>query len=209
MWRNHSMVVRPSVNDSRVPKRSARSLQNCKVVARFADRCDRLLHRDDESVARAGTDVVALEGRGAGQHDVGMARGRRPPWIVDDDRRRAAPCADQAVEILMMVKRIAAAPIDEIDIGIDEVLSVVLERLTRVEQQVRDASDRDEAANRIAAERQSRNRHIRQQGREALHAAVAEAEAAAGQTDLAERLQPARWLPKSAARRDRRAAATS
>ncbi len=34
--------------------------------------------------------------------------------------------------------------------------------------------------------RQSRNRHIRQHGRESLHASVAEAETAAGQTDLAE-----------------------
>src|SRR5258707_805940 len=97
----------------------------------------------------------------------------------------------------MMVKRIAAAPIDEIDVGIDEVLSGVLERLIRIEQEVRDSSHRDEAAKWIAAERQSRNRHFRQHGRESLHASVAEAETAAGQTDLDEHRAPRDGGPNS------------
>src|SRR5208337_2697109 len=108
--------------------------KDCKVVARLADRSDRLLHRDDESIPRTRTDIVALERRGGWQHDIGVARSCGPPWIVDDDRRRAPPRAKQAVEILMVVKRIAAAPVDEIDIGINEVLPVVLEALPRVEQ---------------------------------------------------------------------------
>src|SRR5271167_5159549 len=97
--------------------------EDFKIVARFAHRRDRLLHRDDESVARTRAYIVALERRGRWQHDVGMTRSRSPPWIVNDDRRGAPPRANQAVEILMMVKRIAAAPIDEIDIGVNEVVA--------------------------------------------------------------------------------------
>src|ERR1700735_3982942 len=115
-----------------------------------------------------------------------MARRRGPPGIMDYDGRRSAPCADQTVEILMMMKRVAAAPIDEMDVGKDEVLPVVLERLIGIEKEVRDSRDRDEAANRIASGRHGRDRHIRQHGRESLHASVTETEAAAGQTDLAE-----------------------
>ena len=66
--------------------------ENVKVVARVADGFDRLVHRDDEPIARRAAQIVALERDRRRQHDVGTARGRRPPRLVDNDcsgRRQA------------------------------------------------------------------------------------------------------------------------
>ena len=87
--------------------------ENRVIVARLADRLDRLLHRDDETVARRAAEIVALERGRRRQHDVGMARGRRPPRLVHDDGFRPPQGGAQPVGVLMMVERIAARPIDQ------------------------------------------------------------------------------------------------
>ena len=87
--------------------------EDVEVVARLAHRWHGLLHGHDEAVARARTDVVALQGGRGRQHDVGTARRRRPPDLVHDDRLRLPPRAQETVEILVMVERVATAPVNE------------------------------------------------------------------------------------------------
>ena len=120
-----------------------------EIAARLADRRDRLLHRDDEPVAPRAADVVALQRRGRRQHDVGVARGRRPPGLVHDDGLRPLPGAAQPVDVLVMVERIAARPIDQPDVGIGAPLAVEVVALARMEQAVGDARRRDGAAERV------------------------------------------------------------
>ena len=103
----------------RLAANAARELGKDRVVAaRLADRLDRLLHGEDVAVAMRSADVVALERGRRRQHDVGMARGRRPPWLVHDDGLRPLPGAAQPVGVLVMMERIAAGPVDQADIGI-------------------------------------------------------------------------------------------
>src|SRR5271154_827647 len=100
-----------------------------------------------------------------------MARGGGPPGFVHDDRFGAAEGRDQPVEVLVMMKRIAAAPIDQPDIGIGEIASVILERRAGIEQHVRYARHRNEFRYRILAKRQSRARRDAALASETFHAA--------------------------------------
>src|SRR3546814_1008956 len=74
--------------------------EDMEIVARLPDWFERPLHREEETVARAGGDVVALQGRRRRQDDVGMARRPGPPGLVPDDGLRPLPRPQQAVEIL-------------------------------------------------------------------------------------------------------------
>ncbi len=87
------------------------------VVSRLADRLNRLLHCDNEPVARRSAKIVALERRRRRQHDVRMARGRCPPRLVHDDGFRTPKSGAQLVGVLMMVEWIAARPIHQLDVG--------------------------------------------------------------------------------------------
>jgi hypothetical protein len=110
-----------------------------EVVARLADRCNRLLHRHDELVAARAADVVALERRGGRQHDIGVARGCGPPRLVHDDGLGLLPGAAELVGVLMMVEWIAAGPIDQLDVGIVAALAVEVVSTAGIEQAVGDA----------------------------------------------------------------------
>ena len=55
-----------------------------------------------------------------------MPRGRCPEGFVDDHRLGRLPGFVQAVEVLMVVKRIAACPINQLYVGIREALAVVI-----------------------------------------------------------------------------------
>ena len=109
--------------------------EDVEIVARLVHRRDGLMHREHVAVGGRG-DVVALQCRRRRQHDVGVARGRRPPDLVDDDRLGTLPCPDQTVDVLMMVKRIPAAPIDELDVGKGDPLAIVVDGGAGVEQQI-------------------------------------------------------------------------
>ena len=154
-------------------------------------------------------DVVAFERRRRRQHDVGVARRRRPPRLVHDDGLRPLPGAAQPVEILMVVERIAAGPIDQPDVGIGRALAVVVVALAGMEQAVGDARRRDRELRRVG-----QSVGIvgpgNSSGGSAIPAAraVAEAEPAARQPDLAEARRQAAPAPNRAARHGRRAAAT-
>ena len=62
----------------------------------------------------------------------------------------------QAVEILMVMERIAAGPVDQADVGIGPRLAVVAIGRAGIEQHVGDAGDRDEVGDAVAALRQRR-----------------------------------------------------
>ena len=114
--------------------------ENVEIVARIADGFDRLVHRDDEPVARRAAQIVTLKRGRRRQYDVGMARGRRPPRLVDDDCFRALPRAAQPVHVPMVMKRVAADPLDEPYVGIGGTLAVTIVPLIRVQQAVGNAA---------------------------------------------------------------------
>ncbi len=160
--------------------------ENVEVVPRLADRVDGAMHGENERVARRAADVVALERGGGRQHDVGVARGRRPPAVMDDDRLRLLPRARQAVEVLVVMERIAARPIDQPYVGIGVLPAVERVARARIEQHVGDAGDRNDGARRIERQWQLGPRHVDARHADAVGGAVAEREAAAGEPDAAQ-----------------------
>jgi len=73
---------------------------------------------------------------------------------VHDDALRFAPRCQQAIEILVMVKRIAATPVDETDVGIYARLAVEIVACPGIEQHVGDARNRDRRFHCVVALRQ-------------------------------------------------------
>ena len=126
------------------------------VVARLADRLARLLHGDQEGLAPGIADVVALEAVVAGSTMSAIfAAGVQNcslNTIVSGLRHARA----QAVEVLVMMERIAARPVDQADVGIGDLLPVVRDLAARIEQHVGEARDRDEVGHRVGALRQRR-----------------------------------------------------
>ena len=107
-----------SLGKLRLEPSRRRGRKDIEIVARLANRLDRLLHGDDKGIPPRAADIVALERRRRRQHDVGVAGGRRPPRLVHNDGFGPLPGSAQPVEILMMMERIAAGPIDQPDVGI-------------------------------------------------------------------------------------------
>ena len=156
------------------------------VAPRLAHRLDRLAHGVDRGIAAAGPEIVALQRGRRRQHDVGMARRRRPERVLHDDRLGLAPGAEQPVEVLVVVERIAPGPVHHADVGIGAPLAVEVVFAAGVQQHFGDARDRDEALRRVLAHGQTAR-----PGRDLLapdqaHRAVADAEPAARQADLAQ-----------------------
>src|SRR5947208_12198123 len=106
--------------------------ENVEIVARRSHRRDRLMHGEEITVSGS-SDVVSFErGRGR-QDDVGAARTRGPPDVVDNDGFGALPAAQEPIDILMMVEWIAATPVDELDLGKSDAASVVIDARSRME----------------------------------------------------------------------------
>ena len=144
------------------------------------------MHRDQVVVARRAGEVVALERRGDGQHDVGVLCQRVPEDLVHDHGLGPLPGAHQPVEVLVVVERVAAGPPDQPDVGVGQPLAVEVEGLARVQQHVADPRHRDEAPDRVAALRQGRPGERADLAADPVDGGVAEAEAAARQADLPE-----------------------
>ncbi len=181
--------------------------EDVEIVARLADRLDRLMHREHVAVGRRG-DVVALERRGRRQHDVGVARGRRPEDLVHDDGFGTLPGLHQPVDVLMMVERIAAAPVDQLDLGEGDALAVVVDGLARMQQQVGDARDRDVGIDRAAPDRTVERRHRRARPAPSGSSSRSRSRSRRRAARSGRASRRARRSSRSAARRGRRAAAT-
>ena len=157
------------------------------VVARLAIGRDHRMHRHQQRVVGVAADILALQRHRAGQHDIGVAGGRGPGELVDNKRVDTSEGLAQAVQVLMMMERVAAGPVDQLDLGIGPGLAVIAIGRTRVEQHVGDARDRDVVADRVPALREGRHRHGIVAPAVIGDGAKPVAIAAAGQADLAER----------------------
>jgi hypothetical protein len=163
------------------------SAEDVEVIARLADRRDSLRHRHDEFVAPRATDVVALKRSGRRQHDVGMPRGRSPPGLVHHDGVGFRPGAAELVGVLVMMKRIAAGPVDQFDVGIGAALAVEIVRRARVAAGNRRCAPPDGDVDRILDASIAGAANDSGGIADAGAGAIAESEAAARQADLAER----------------------
>ena len=134
----------------------------------------------------ARADVVSLQRGRRRQHDVGVARGRGPPRIVHDDGLRPAERGAQLVGVLVMVERIAARPVHQLDVRIGAGAAVEVVRLAGMQQALRDPRRRNGAVERIGRGLHARRAERRRRFGDAGRGAVTEAEAAARQADLAE-----------------------
>src|SRR5262249_165726 len=97
--------------------------------------------------------IVPLHRGGRWQHDVGVLGRRRPEGPMEEDGVWPAPRFEEAPHLGVVVKRISAARVDELDARIGERLAVVLDGLARIQQHVGDAGDRDVDRDYVAAER--------------------------------------------------------
>ena len=171
-----------------MPRRCARAAEDVEIVARLADRRDGLRHRHDELVAARAADVVAFKRGGRRQHDIGeAARSRSTMAHAPRSVSGLRPGAAQLVGVLVMVERIAASPIDQLDVGIGAALAVIVVALARMQQAIGDARRRDGDVDRILHTVHRRSGISERRIADAGAGAITEAEAATGQADLAER----------------------
>ena len=159
------------------------------VVSRLLERLEGLVHRRGVELGGAPGEILALERRGHREDDVRMARGCGPERLVDDDGLGLRKGSSQAVQVLMVVEGVAARPKDQADIGIGQGLAVERHRAAGLEQHVGDARDGDEGRDRIVALGQCSDleRRAATAGEaEIVDAAIAVADALAGQAEIAE-----------------------
>ncbi len=156
------------------------------VVAGIGVPGHRRVHRDQQRIVAGAGEIVAFERGGRRDHDVGVPGHRRPVRLVYDDRVRPGQRAAQPGEVLVVVERIAAGPVNEAGVREGEASAVEVELLARVQEQIRDRGHRNEVRHRIAALEECRQR-IRHRGESGLvHRPVAVSESASGKPDLAE-----------------------
>ena len=156
------------------------------VAARLGVGLDGAVHRDRVRVVAPAGDVVALERRRDREDDVGVARHRGPVRLLHEDRVRPPERPAQAVEVLVVVERVAAGPVDDPRVRVRAPLAVEVVGLAGVQQHVRDPRDGDGRARRVDRGRQPRHAHRGDVRADVGHRAVAVAEAAARQPDLPE-----------------------
>ena len=156
------------------------------VVARLAEGLHSAVHGDRVRVVAPGCDVVALERRRDGEDDVGVPCHRRPVGLLDQDRVRPSQRSAQAVEVLVVVERVAAAPVHDPRVRVRAPLAVEVVRLARRQEHVRHAGHGDRRARAVELGGQGGDAHARHLGAHVRHRAVAVAEAAARQPDLPE-----------------------
>ena len=158
--------------------------EDIEVVARFALRRHGPVHGEHIRVAR-GTSHVATLKRGRGrQHDIGAAGQRRPPGFVHDHRFRFAPRVAQAVLVLMMMERVAARPIDQLDVGIRVARAIEFIFGARRQQHVGNARHRNGQLRGVLWHRHFGARHLPARLANAVQRRVAKRKAATGQADL-------------------------
>ena len=114
---------------------------------------------------------------------------------MHDDGLRNVEGAPQPVDVLVMMERVAACPIDQLDIGVLHRAAVVFERLPRIEQHVADACHRNEVGDAVLALRQRRNRNAIGPAAGVAERAERVIISATGQADLAQHCREHRAHP--------------
>src|SRR5471030_2707863 len=107
--------------------------KNVEVITCLMLRRDGLMHRQHEAVAGGTADVITLKRGGGRQHDVGHFGGRSPDVVLYDHRVRFLPALHKPVKLLMMMERITARPVHQMDIRIVQRFALKLIRLARLE----------------------------------------------------------------------------
>jgi len=142
------------VEGGREPPRRSRSRSGPRAQGATAWR-----HGDQAGVVRGAAEVVAPSVIVAGSTNVRRDGPSESKRVVDDDRLDPGERRPQSREVLVVVEGVAAAPVDEPDLGIGEPPAVELERLARMQQHVREPGERDERVDRVAPLRQRRRTH--------------------------------------------------
>ena len=105
---------------------------------------------------------------------------------MNDDCVGPVPCGDQPVQVLMVVERVSACPIDDPRLGIMICPAVIFKLATGVQQHVADPRHRNEVLHRIAPLRKSGIGDVAHIVADVVGNGVAEADAAPLCPDLAE-----------------------
>ena len=132
--------------------------EDLEIVQRFAHGGDDLLHRVElvDVVGAARGDVVALHRGGGWQHDVGPARGSRPPAVLHHYRVHLLQRTDQLVQVLLVRHEVVAGVVDQLHQRIGVAAAVVGELLAGVVQHLGNARGRADLLDRIATLRKPR-----------------------------------------------------
>src|SRR5579862_9167126 len=80
---------------------------------------------------------------------------RVPDLFMHDDSPGSVPRRQQTIEVLMVMERISAGPIDQLNVRVVPAPSVKIELFSRTLEHVGDARHGNEAADRIGARRQT------------------------------------------------------
>ena len=122
-----------------------------EVIARLPVRLGQPRHGEQGGVSAAGAEVVALDRHRRGQDDIGVPRGGGPERVVHHHGLRPGERLAQPGEVLVMVKRVPAAPVDQLDIRVAAALPVVVVDGARIQQHVRDPGHRDAGVDAVGA----------------------------------------------------------
>ena len=126
------------------------------IIARFAHRRDLRAHGDHKAIVTAAADIFPLQRSGGRQNDIGKFGLRGPELLMYHYRFRPPPGFAQAVKILMMMKRIAARPVDETNIGVAQMLAVKLVRFARMQQHIGKTRHRNHTVHGVIPGRKTR-----------------------------------------------------
>ena len=140
--------LREGLLDAQSPRQRGKDIE---IVARFADRIHGPSHRDQPWIGAGGADIVALQRHRRRQHDVGEFCHRRPGALVHDNGLRDIEGPSQPIDVLVMMERVAARPIDQLDIRVLHRAAVIFELLARMQEHVGDTRDRDEIGGAVLA----------------------------------------------------------
>jgi len=108
------------------------------------------------AIGRRAADIFTLQRHGGGQHDIRVARASRPGALMDDQRIETAKGLTQPRQILMMMKRVAARPVGQPNVGIGQMPAVIVKFFTGMQQHIGDTRDRNKAIDAVFTLRQRR-----------------------------------------------------
>ncbi len=167
------------------PHMAADRGQNVIIIAAFANRVDRLFHGNDVMIKGGHADIGTFKVGGAGQNNISVLGQGIPAPFMNDHGVGFLPRCHQAVEVLMMVERVAASPVDNANIGIGQVLAVELKITPGVEQHIRNPRHRDKISHPVLALGQGHNLVPVGQITDGMDRRITKAKTPARQADLA------------------------
>jgi hypothetical protein len=121
------------------------------VIARLRIRFGQLRHGEQGRVAAADAEIVAFDRHRRGQHDVRVPRGGGPERVVDHHGLRPGERLAQPGEVLVVMERVPAGPVDALDVRVAAALPVVVVAIAGMQQHVRDPGHRDVGVDAVRA----------------------------------------------------------